>query len=57
MVVGTEDEGALMFNVLVVLPLMNCTLTWGATVLFVLALTKTRTHALRSFTRGTIGLG
>jgi len=32
MLVGTEPDGALMVRVFVMLPLMNCTLTCGATV-------------------------
>ena len=56
-VVGTEELGALMFTVLVVLPLMNCTRTCGAAVLAMFALTKTRTQPLRSLTRGTLTAG
>ena len=57
MLVGTDAAGASIVKVWVVLPLIKSTFTCGVTVLVLFAFTKTRTHALRSFTNGMVGFG
>lgn len=55
--VGTDACVELMVSVFVVVPFKKRTRTCGVTVLAWFAFTKTRTHALRSFTIGIIGVG
>jgi len=54
---GTELDPALIVSVWVVPPVVKSTFTCGVAVFAWFAITNTRTHALRSFTRGTIGSG